>query len=331
MPALGLRRDVLLASAGDILDEQAQLLRPTADAQSLAELAAWHAQRHARLRSGFERRKQEGRVREGHGDLHCANILTLDGQATAFDCIEFSESLRWIDVMNDIAFVTMDLQVLGRPDLAARLLNRYLEAGGDYRGLEVLRYYEMMRALVRSKVYLLRLQELAQQEGAGRAARRLRAPRTCLPGVCRCRHAAAANGADDHAWLFRQRQDDRWRVLRRNSAARIQVRSDVERKRMHGIAPTAAAPSAAGLYSAAAGEATYARLLALARDIIAAGWPVIVDAAFLQSDAAPALCRPGAGTRRAFPDFRRAGRRRNHARALVRARAARRRCFRRRC
>ena len=66
--------------------------------------------------------------------------MTLNDQVFAFDCIEFSDTLRWIDVMSDIAFINMDVECLGLPALAARLLDGYLSDTGDYAGLAVLRY-----------------------------------------------------------------------------------------------------------------------------------------------------------------------------------------------
>ena len=84
-------------------------------------------------------------MREGHGDLHLANAVLIGDEATAFDCIEFDPALRWIDVMSDVAFLTMDLKAHGRPDLAFGFLDAYLQRSGDYGGLRVLRFYEVYR------------------------------------------------------------------------------------------------------------------------------------------------------------------------------------------
>ena len=109
-------------------------------------MRAWTEAEHARLRPEFAARKRGGRVRECHGDLHLGNIALLDGEPVPFDCIEFNEAFRWIDVVNEIAVTVMDLHARGRPDLGRRLLNRYLEAGGDYDGVRVLRFYLVYRA-----------------------------------------------------------------------------------------------------------------------------------------------------------------------------------------
>lgn len=272
--------EVLLASANDILDTLRQALQEAVAASQVAALSAWHAATHAQLRAVFERRRREGRVREGHGDLHCGNILTLHGEATAFDCIEFSESLRWIDVLNDLAFAIMDLHVLGQPQLAARLLDRYLEACGDYLDLAALRYYQVLRALVRCKVHVLRLLELAV-DAPERAdcERRVHAYLAyASAGILPARTALMIT----HGFSGSGKSTVAAMVVEMCGAVRI--RSDVERKRMHGVAVTASAVASpdSGLYAQAAGMATYARLGLLARSIVAAGWPVIVDAAFLK-------------------------------------------------
>lgn len=271
----------LLACADDILATLAQLLPDAGAGPQAAALLDWHRSRHAQLGPAFARRRQDGYVREGHGDLHCGNIITLHGQATAFDCIEFSESLRWIDVLNDLAFAVMDLGVLGRPDLAARLLNRYLESGGDYAGLEVLRYYLVLRALVRCKVHLLRLQELAEDAPQRTDCQRRIQSYLAYAGACMRPGRAAL--MITHGFSGSGKSTVAAQVVEMCGALRI--RSDVERKRMQGMAPLsrAGAAPASALYAAAASEATYARLAGLARDIIAAGWPVVVDAAFLDS------------------------------------------------
>ena len=76
-----------------------------------------------------------GHIRECHGDLHLGNVLQLGDETTAFDAIEFDEELRWIDTIEDLAFLTMDLLAHDRRDLAFLLLNAYLEASSDYAGL----------------------------------------------------------------------------------------------------------------------------------------------------------------------------------------------------
>ncbi len=122
-----------------------------------ARLARWTEASCQRLNDSLLKRKEEGFIRECHGDLHLGNMTLVDGEVLIFDGIEFSPQLRWIDTMSEIAFLTMDLEERGRADLSGRLLNRYLELTGDYAGLVVLRFYQVYRAMVRAKVSAIRL------------------------------------------------------------------------------------------------------------------------------------------------------------------------------
>ena len=95
-------------------------------------------------------------MRECHGDLHCGNVVRWHGRLTPFDGIEFDPALRFIDVVNDLAFLTMDLAERGRADLRHAALQAWCESSGDFGGLTLLPYYECYRALVRAKVAALR-------------------------------------------------------------------------------------------------------------------------------------------------------------------------------
>ena len=107
-------------------------------------------------------------MRECHGDLHLGNMILQDDEVIIFDCLEFNDTFRWIDVASDVAFCTMDLADRGRPDLAHRFLNAYLEATGDYGMLVLLPFYLTYRALVRAKVAGIRLGQgaLSPEEAA---------------------------------------------------------------------------------------------------------------------------------------------------------------------
>jgi uncharacterized protein len=261
-------------------------------ASLLQTIESWTRREHERSRETFTRRKQEGRVRECHGDLHLGNLVFLNGEAQAFDCIEFNPALRWIDVMNDVAFLFMDLQAQGRPDLACRYLNTYLEFGGDYGGLQVLRYYAVYRAMVRAKVALISASQTVEKPGTTSAgtspfqrylavAERLTQPDKRFLLIT---HGFSGSGKTTLTQPLIE------------SSGAIRVRSDVERKRLHGLAPAARSGSAIaeGLYRADATQATYQRLLDLAGIILATGHGVIVDATFLnrlQRDRFRALAR----------------------------------------
>jgi uncharacterized protein len=136
---------------------------------ALIWLRQWTVTQHVALEQLFEERQRGGFVRECHGDLHLGNIALIDGRIRVFDCIEFNPELRWIDVMNGVAVLTMDLIQHQRTDLAYRLLDRYLQITGDYRGVYLLRYYMIYRAMVRAKVAGMR----AVQAGVNIESQRL--------------------------------------------------------------------------------------------------------------------------------------------------------------
>ncbi|MEP7262738.1 MAG: AAA family ATPase, partial [Usitatibacter sp.] len=233
----------------------------------LEVLEGWTRREAAALAGTFERRAGEGFVRECHGDLHLANVVRIDGRPVAFDCIEFSAPLRNIDVMSEVAFTTMDLQRHGLPRKASRFLNCYLESTGDYAGLAVLRFYQVYRAAVRAKVAMLggATEEACALLGLAEELTHREAPVVVLM------HGVSGSGKSTAAA----------RLLEALGA--IRLRSDVERKRLHGIGSGAHAPAAAGagMYGPRENAGTYERLEELASGVIAAGYPVIVDATFL--------------------------------------------------
>ncbi len=91
--------------------------------------------------------------------MHLGNMILEGDGVTIFDCIEFNREFRWIDVMNEVAFCTMDLEDRGRPDCANRFINAYLQYTGDYDGLAVLRFYSAYRAMVRAKIAQIRIRQ----------------------------------------------------------------------------------------------------------------------------------------------------------------------------
>ena len=82
-------------------------------------------------------------------------MVLLEGRIVVFDGIEFNAALSFVDVISEIAFLLMDLDVCERPDLAWIFLNHYLEETGDYEGLPLLDLYRVYRSLVRAKVAYL--------------------------------------------------------------------------------------------------------------------------------------------------------------------------------
>lgn len=264
------------AAFAETLADLGELAPGDRNKSRLPLLAEWERLERARLDAAFRHRKAQGMIRECHGDLHCDNIVTMEGEVQAFDCIEFNDSLRWIDVMNDHAFTHMDLEFHDRADLAARLLNRYLEITGDYAGLAVLSYYRVYRALVRAKVMLLRARQPDAPAG-NRATSRL-AGLGYLAFAQRCSRSGQRALMITYGYSGSGKTSFSRLLVQLLGA--IQLRADVERKRLYGDSQ-AAGPG--GLYSDAATRGTYEHLRNLAADIVGAGWPVIVDAACLMA------------------------------------------------
>ena len=260
----------------------AQLASRIAGAEALALLEAlrnWSTTEHARLAHEFEQRRDHGFVRECHGDLHLGNMVWRDDELLIFDCIEFNPDLRWIDVMSELAFCYMDLLQRGHQDLAARLLNRYLERTGDYAGLTLLRYYAAYRAIVRAKVAYIRARQPGQaehdadrEEQLGLAYLRLADQLTRPPKAgLLITHGLSGSGKT----TFSQG------LIERLGA--ICLRSDVERKRLAGLDAFARTGSGVeeGIYAHDFSRRTYGHLAYLAERLVHAGWTVLVDATFM--------------------------------------------------
>ncbi len=108
--------------------------------------------------SFFEKRMEDGRVRDCHGDIHSGNIFITDG-IYIFDAIEFNERFRYSDVASDIAFLAMDLDFKGRKDLSDFFVERYMKYSEDQELLKLLPFYKCYRAYVRGKVTSFKLQD----------------------------------------------------------------------------------------------------------------------------------------------------------------------------
>lgn len=269
------------AAALQNFDQLRALLTDDADRENIAALEAATEAEFAECAESFEVRRIQGFVRECHGDLHLGNIVLIGDEPVPFDCIEFNPALRWVDVMDEIAFSVMDLLHRDHPELAWRLLNAYLEVGGDYGGLSVLRYFLAYRATVRAKVCAIR----AGQSDISRhaATNELSACRSYLALARQClelyrpvliiTHGLPGSGKTTFSQFALQQM------------GAIRIRSDVERKRLFGLGTLESSRSVDNdIYSTEATRRTYARLQEQARGILLAGFPVIVDAAFLNRE-----------------------------------------------
>lgn len=242
----------------------------------LDELEEWSKIRFITLRPLLEERKEDGYIRECHGDLHLRNLAWVDEAPLAFDCIEFNPDLRWIDVISEVAFMVMDLQAREQPGLAQRFLNSYLEHTGDYAGSRVLDFYMVYRAMVRAKVNAIRacqsgIAATAKEQAEQALLRYLRLAQSCTETVEPQLIITYGMSATGKTTLTQSLLE---------MLAAIRIRSDVERKRLFGLSAEQAAHAAAeeGIYTPAASRRTYRKLVELAGYIIDAGHTVIIDA-----------------------------------------------------
>ncbi len=271
-PVRGIAAGDVAVAARRNIDELADYLGGRKQ-RELALLRRWTERQCEQLEPIFARRATAGAHRECHGDLHLQNLLWRDGKILAFDALEFDRKLRDVDVVSETAFLAMDLRAHGRTDLAYELLNGYFEVGGDYEGVDVLPFYLVYRALVRAKVAAIKeAQSAADGHGAERylaTALELHAPKKPLLVVTRGLSGSGKTFVTDE-------------LVSRLPA--IRVRSDLERKRLHGLAATARTSSAlgGGLYTAAASRRTYAALAEIADRLLRSGQNAIVDATFLR-------------------------------------------------
>lgn len=222
----------------------------------------------------FVDRMRHDWIRECHGDLHLRNICCWNDKLLLFDCIEFNEPFRFVDVMYDIAYIVMDLEARQRRDLSTLFLNAYVEQTGDWQGLQVLPIYISRQTYVRAKVTSFLLDD---------------------PGVPAIEKQKAHETAATYyrmAWQYSQPQQGRLllmtglsgsgkttvaRHLSRHLGA-IHIRSDAVRKHLGGIPLHQRGGS--DLYTPEMHQKTYDRLLDLGIKLASQGYSVILDAKY---------------------------------------------------
>ncbi len=273
--------DTLHAATRQNFAQIAPLISSAEDRAQLDRLAQISENFFARSLPLFVQRKSQAFIRECHGDLHLGNMVLIDDEIMPFDCIEFNDAFRWNDVMSEVAFVVMDLTCQGRPDFGFRFLNTYLEQTGDFAGLHVLRYYLIFRAMVRAKIAVLVAHEtettpekrITAWQDFHRYLDLAQDFSQKPPSLLVLMHGLSGSGKSSVA-----------RDLAAQLTA-IHVRSDVERKRLFGFSPLTRtnASMEGGIYTPDATQRTYARLAEIARDALAAGYSVILDATFLSA------------------------------------------------
>ncbi len=232
----------------------------------------------------FTERIHAGRIVDGHGDLLTDDVFCLPDGPRVLDCLEFDDRLRWIDVLDDVAFLAMDLERLGHPELGKQFLDGYTEFSGGPAPESLVHHYIAYRALVRMKVACLRSEqesadgvEQAREEAERYARLSLRhleqaAVRLVLvgglPGTGK---STIADHLADHFGL-------------------VLLSSDRIRKELAGLDPStrAGAEYQTGLYAPEMTERVYRALLERAEASLSRGESVVLDASWTRE---PDRCR----------------------------------------
>jgi uncharacterized protein len=227
----------------------------------------------------LERRGKAGLIRRLHGDLHLGNIVLMDGEPVLFDAIEFDPVIASGDVLYDLAFLLMDLVERGLTAAANTVLNTYLAAAArvdDLDALAALPFFLSLRAAIRAKVTAARLEaaDAAEAPEIERAARTYfdLARRLIAPQEPRLVAIGGLSGTGKSVLA---------RALAPELApppGAVLLRSDVERKKLFGKAPTERLPKSA--YEPDVTAQVYATLADKAARVVAAGHAAVVDAVF---------------------------------------------------
>jgi aminoglycoside phosphotransferase family enzyme/predicted kinase len=257
--------------------EEIAPLLATAEATALEQEIEARARRYLSGRESiFASRVEEGRVRDGHGDLLADDVFILDDGPRILDCLEFDDCLRYGDTLADIAFLAMDLERLGAPETARDLLAFHRGYSADSYPETLVHHYIALRAHIRAKVEALRagqgvaLSAETAVELLALAASHLRRTRVSLvlvggaPGTGKSTLAAAIAAELDL----------------------VTLRTDEVRKDLAGMGhlERAGAGLDRGIYSEDHTRATYAELLDRAGALLELGESVVLDASWADEE-----------------------------------------------
>jgi predicted kinase len=243
--------------------------------------------RHKRL---FASRITERRIRDCHGDLHLEHIHVTPRQLHIYDCIEFNDRFRYVDVASDAAFLAMDLDYEGRHDLSRFFAGQMAWALNDAGMPRLMNFYKCYRAYVRGKVESLHsIAPTAPDEERRAAAERARR-------YFRLALQYAVSGSEPTVLVVMGRIASGKSTVARAMGAELGwevYSSDYLRKKMAGF-PLYERSSAAArvrLYSKAMTKATYDRLAGSAETQWEKGRSVILDATFARRAQRASLAR----------------------------------------
>jgi hypothetical protein len=232
--------------------------------------------RHAAL---FESRVREGWIRDCHGDLHAEHIHITPQSLHIYDCVEFNDRLRYVDVASDAAFLAMDLDFNGRADLSRHFVACMAKALDDAGMIPLMDFYKCYRAYVRGKVESLSSRE-KEVPRAERMVSRARARR-----YFRLALQYAVAGSQPTAFVVMGRVGSGKSALARALADELGwevLSSDRTRKELAGVPlhRRGDAAARAALYSKTMTEKTYTALFEKAARLLKEGHSVLLDATF---------------------------------------------------
>jgi aminoglycoside phosphotransferase family enzyme len=227
----------------------------------------------------FDRRVKQGWIRDCHGDLHLDHIHVTGDTLHIYDCIEFNDRFRHLDVASDAAFLAMDLDYHGRPELACFLVRRLAQLLADPEMEGLMDFYKCYRAYVRGKVESLHgiaeIGDASERETAAASARR----------YFQLSLQYAVTGSRPQAIVIMGRVASGKSTIAAALARELGwplVSSDPLRKQLAGVPPhhRGDAASRGKLYSAAMTEQTYQTMIRDAAETVRQGHGVILDATF---------------------------------------------------
>lgn len=234
---------------------------------------------YSRQKRLFEQRVKRGKIRDGHGDLRCDHIyFTADG-IQIIDCIEFSDHLRILDPISDLAFLAMDLEYNGFVQQAQLLIRDFITRTDDITALPLLDFYRCYRAMVRCKVSCFLLREISLSKA------RRQALEAAADAYLTLAHRYATRLSRPTFWVLCGLPASGKSTLAQSLAdvyGLKVIRSDAVRKALFAQSndPTDTREFNKGQYSAYATEITYNHLFDLARETLRTGHGVVIDATF---------------------------------------------------
>jgi predicted kinase len=266
--------EVIAANWQENFDQTAPYVGRSINGETYEAIHGWVTRWLAERRDLLRTRVIEGRIVDGHGDIRAESICVTDGLCI-FDCIEFNERFRFADVASEVAFLAMDLDARGRPDLGYYFTEQYELRSQDPQLFSLLPFYRCYRAYVRGKVLSFRLDqpELGVREREGVTARARRyfdlAGRYVSPLSCRTLIAVTGlSGAGKTSVA---------RAIAGELGLRV-VSSDAVRKSLFKIEREY--EYGAGPYGVDANLLTYQTMFERARELLRRDGGVVLDATF---------------------------------------------------